>query len=124
MAIAVMPLRIGDTELLVEVVQVAGSEPTARRNNAGRRATEAFESAREAIVALVDSATRLTGELADRSIATESLQLEFGLKFSTQGNVIIASGSAEAALTIRFTLPGAAGRPDGRPPTAQALPGA
>jgi hypothetical protein len=56
-----VPMRVGDVELLVETVAVAGSEPTTRLGDAGAQVVEAYERAQDAIVALGGSvATGLT----------------------------------------------------------------
>lgn len=103
MAVAAVPMRVGGEELLVEVVQVAGSEPTSRVDAARERVVDAFDRARAAIVAVGTSTVQTAGELARRAAAPEQIEVEFGIKFSVQGNVIVAGGSGEATLTVRLT---------------------
>jgi Trypsin-co-occurring domain 1 len=102
-AIAVAPLRIGGVDVLVEVTTVAGSEPTSRMDAARERAVEGFERARQAIVAVATSTVDTVGDLARLAAAPEKVEVEFGLRFSVQGNVIIAGGGGEATLGIRLT---------------------
>ncbi|MGW3349276.1 CU044_2847 family protein [Nonomuraea rubra] len=99
-------MRVGEVELLVEAVQVAGSEPTSRLDSARERTIDAFDRAREAIVAMGVSTVALARDLAAKAPAPEKIELEFGLKISVQGNVILAGGSGEATLTVRLTFPG------------------
>jgi hypothetical protein len=109
MAVAAVPMRVGGVEVLVEVVQVAGSEPTATRlERVKDRAAEAFERAKDTIVAVATSTLEVAGELARRAAAPQEIEVEFGLKFSAQGNVIVAGGSGEATLTVRLTYAGPA----------------
>ncbi|MFY1690002.1 CU044_2847 family protein [Plantactinospora sp. WMMB782] len=109
MAVAAVPMRVGGVELLVEVVQVAGSEPTSRADAARDRVVDAFDRAQDAIVAVATSTVETAGELARRAAAPEQIEVEFGIKFSVQGNVIVAGGSGEATLTVRLTYARGAG---------------
>jgi hypothetical protein len=106
MAVAVIPLRVGEDELLVEVVQIAGSEPTSRLDTARDRAVDAFDRAKQAIVTMATSTAEIAGELSRRAVEPQTVEVEFGLKFSAQGNVIVAGGSGEATLTVRLTYMG------------------
>lgn len=111
----VMPVRVGTVELLVETVPVAGSEQTSGRrlDEAGRRVVDAFDRAEEAIVEIAGKLAGTVAELGRRSTRPEQVQVQFGLKFTAQGNVIVAGASAEASLqvTISYAGPSAAGPP-------------
>lgn len=112
MAGRVIPLRVGDVELLVEVSQVAGSEPTSTRlDRAGEAVTEAFDRAQAAIVSVASSTVTTIDELARRSVRPEQVQVKFGLKFSAQGNVIVAGAAGEATLEVTLTYRADAGEP-------------
>jgi predicted oxidoreductase len=104
-AIAVMPLHVDGEQLFVEVVQVAGSEPTSRLDTARDRAVDAFDRAKQAIVAVAAATVQVAEDLATRSVKPQSVEVEFGLKFSAQGNIIVAGGSGEATLKVRLTFP-------------------
>ncbi|MBY8870507.1 hypothetical protein K7640_01465 [Micromonospora sp. PLK6-60] len=117
MAVAAVPMRVGGRELLVEVVQVAGSEPTSRVDVARERVVDAFDRAREAIVAVAISTVETANELTRRAACPEGIEVEFGIKFSVQGNVIVAGGSGEATLTVRLTYAVGAGRQPEPTPT-------
>ena len=118
MAVAVMSMRVGGVDVLVETVQVAGSEPTGRLNKVHDRAAEAFERARRTIVAMASATVDIAGELAQKAAAPQAIEVEFGLKFSAQGNVIVAGGSGQASVTVRLTYPGAAAVPVAGGPSA------
>jgi hypothetical protein len=98
-----LPVRVGETELLVETVQLAGSEPTSRLGHAGDQVIDAFGRARDAVVEIASSAAEAITRLGQRGARPERVELEFGLKFSAQGNVIVAGAAAEATLLLRVT---------------------
>jgi Trypsin-co-occurring domain 1 len=110
----VLPVRVGEVELLVETVPVTGTEPTAgRADDATRRAVEAFEQAQGAIVAVATRTAGTVRELASRAVCPDRVEVEFGLSFTAQGNVLVAAASAEASLKVtisydRQPAPGAA----------------
>jgi hypothetical protein len=97
----ILPIRVGDVELFMETVPVAGSESTSRLSDAGDRVVDAFDRARDALVEIASSAADAVHRLEQRAARPESLEVEFGLKFSAQGNVVVAGASSEAALVVR-----------------------
>lgn len=99
----VIPVRVGETELLVEAVPLAGSEPTSRLGDAGDQVIDAFGRAFDAVVEIASSAAGAITRLGQRGARPEQVQVEFGLKFSAQGNVIVAGASGEATLLLRVT---------------------
>lgn len=99
-----LPVRVGEVELLVETVAVPGSEPTSTRmREAGRQVVDSFDHARDAVVEIATSTAQAVGRLRERAAAPEQVEVEFGLKFSAQGNVIVAGTSGEASLLVRMT---------------------
>jgi hypothetical protein len=107
-----MPMRIGDVELLVETSPVAGSEPTSALSRAQDAVGEAYQRAQAAIVAVARSTADVIGELSERAVRPEQVEVTFGLKFSAQGNVVLAGASGEATLEVTLRYPvsrGAAG---------------
>lgn len=94
-------MRVGDVEVLVETVPVAGSEPTSGRvDRAGQQVADAFDRAQETIVAVATRLAGTVGELAARSVRPDRVEVEFGLSFTAQGNVIVAGSSVAASLKI------------------------
>lgn len=110
MAGRVMPMRIGDVELLVETTPMAGSEQTSALGRAQDAVAGAYERAQAAIVAVASSTVDVIGQLDAQAARPEQVEVTFGLKFSAQGNVVLAGASGEATLgvTLRYG-PGAAG---------------
>ncbi|WP_157592380.1 CU044_2847 family protein [Solirubrobacter soli] len=105
---------MGDIEVLVETVPVAGSEATTSLSEAAGRVAEAFEGARQAIVEVAASTVGAIDDAAKRGVRPDQLEVQFGLKFAVSGKVIVASASAEATLQIKLVY--------NRPNQAQAVP--
>lgn len=61
----------------------------------------------------------MVGRLAERSVRPDQLEVDFALKFATDGNVIVAAASADAALRVRLSY-----TPDSRtaPPSEAPAP--
>lgn len=113
----VIPLRVGCVELLVEASPVAGSEPTSTRLDRAQDAVaEAWDRAQSAIVEVAASMVSMTGQLGRRSARPDEVKVKMGLKFSAQGNVILAGASGEATLEVTLTYradPDGAGNGEG-----------
>lgn len=99
----VTPIQVGDIELLVETVPVAGSEEISRVDEAIGRAGAAFSQAQAAIVEVATSIVAVIEETAVKAARPDSLVVEFGLEFSAKGNVIIAGASGGATLKVTLT---------------------
>jgi hypothetical protein len=98
----VLPIRLGDDEVLIEVVQVAGTQNTARPSDAAAKVLDAFETVKQTIVDMAVS----TQDVINRTIESarpDTLEVKFGLNISAHGNVIIAGGSASASISVTLT---------------------
>jgi hypothetical protein len=93
-------VRVGDIEIEVEAVPVAGTEATSGRTaRAAGNVLEAFGRAQDAIIEVAKS----TAEMIDKAGAAgrpDRVDLEFGLKFSASGGVIMAGVAGEASLKV------------------------
>lgn len=107
-----LPVRVGGVDVMVETVVAAGSEPTSRLQDAERQVVDAFDRARDAMVEVAASAAEAIGRLRERAVRPEQVEVEFGLKFSAQGNVIVAGASSEASLVVKVTYRTPAGEPE------------
>jgi hypothetical protein len=97
-------------DLLVETMPVTGTEPTSGRLDKAQEAVaDAFERAQAAIVAVAESTVATIGRLGERAARPDEMQVTFGLKFSAQGNVIVAGAAGEATLEVALTYRRAAG---------------
>jgi hypothetical protein len=99
-AYRLVPVRVGDIEIEVEAVQPAGTEATSgRAAKATGSALEAFGRAQDAIIEVAKS----TAEMIDKAGAAarpDRVEVEFGLKFSASGGVIMAGVAGEASLKV------------------------
>jgi hypothetical protein len=94
-----VPVRVGSVEVLVEVVPVAGSQQTSVTD----RLAGTFERAQVVIEEIAASTARTIRRLTSRSIGPDQVEVEFGLKISAKGDLIVAAGSGEASLRIMLT---------------------
>lgn len=98
----VVPMRVGGVELLVEASPVAGSEPTSMLGRAQEAVADAFERAQTAIVAVASSTVDVIAQMEKRAVRPDQVEVTFGLKFSAQGNVIMAGACGEATLEVKL----------------------
>jgi hypothetical protein len=87
----------------VETSPVAGSEPTSKLSRAQGAVGEAFERAQAAIVAVASSTVDVIGQMSERAVWPDQVEVTFGLKFSAQGNVVLAGASGEATLEVKLS---------------------
>jgi hypothetical protein len=97
-------MHVGGMDLLVETMPVAGTEQTSGKLDKAQEAVgDAFDRAQSAIVAVAESTVATIGQLGKRSVHPDEMQVTFGLKFSAQGNVIVAGVAGEATLEVALT---------------------
>lgn len=122
MASQLIPVRVGDIQIEVEAVRVAGTESTSsgKTERAAGSVLEAFSRAQDAILEVAKS----TAQMIDRAGAAarpDRVEVEFGLKFSASGTVIMAGVAGEASLKVTLgydiaSRPAAAPEAPGEPP--------
>jgi len=100
-AVQVVPVRVGEVDLLVQTVTVAGTEPTSGLGKVSDRIVDAFSHARAAIIEVASSTAEVVEKLANQARRPDQLEVEFGLSFTAKGNVIVAGGEAGAALRVK-----------------------
>ena len=97
-----IPVRVGDIEIEAEAVPVAGTEATAgRAERAAGNVLEAFGRAQDAIIEVARSTAQMI-EKAGAAAQPDRADVEFGLKFSASGTVIMAGVAGEASLKVTF----------------------
>lgn len=96
-------MQVSGVELLVETTPVAGTEQTSALDKAQAAVAEGFDRAQSAIVAVAESTVNTIGQMAKRSVHPDEVEVTFGLKFSAQGNVILAGAAGEATLEVTLT---------------------
>jgi len=94
-------VRVGDVEIEVEAVLVAGTQPTSggRAAKAAESVRDAFSRAQETIIEVA----RSTAQMIDRTgtaARPDRVEVEFGLKFTVSGGVIMAGVAGEASLAV------------------------
>jgi hypothetical protein len=95
-----IPIRIGDVNVLVAAVRPDGWEQTSALDHARERVIDGFAKAEDAMVEIASRMASTINRMAERSVAPERLDLEFGLTFTLEGNVIVGSASGEASLKV------------------------
>ena len=114
-----IPVRVGRVEIEVEAIPVAGTEATSGRvSKAAGNVADAFGRAQETIIEVA----RSTAEMIERAGAAarpDRVEVEFGLKFSASGGVVMAGVAGEASLKVTLSYE-VAGRPVAEPPAAMA----
>lgn len=95
-----IPVRVGDVEIEAEVVPVAGTEATSgHAERAAENIQGAFQRAQDAIVEVAKSTAAMI-EKAGPGVRPDRVEVEFGLKFSASGGVVLAGASGEASLRV------------------------
>jgi hypothetical protein len=98
-----IPVRVGDIEIEVETVPVAGTEATGgRAARAAGSTLEAFSRAQDAIVQVARSTAGMI-EKAGPAARPDRVEVEFGLKFSASGGVVMAGVAGEASLKVTLS---------------------
>ena len=116
-----IPVRVGDIEIEVEAVPVTGTEATSGpAAKAAGNVLEAFGRAQEAIIEVARSTAQMI-EKAGATARPDRVDVEFGLKFSASGTVIIAGVAGEASLKVTLGYDVAAQPSAGPPQTEAAL---
>jgi Trypsin-co-occurring domain 1 len=118
-----IPVRVGDIEIEVEAVPVAGTEATSgRAARAAGGVLEAFGRAQDVIIEVARSTAQMI-EKAGAAARPDRVDVEFGLKFSASGTVIMAGVAGEASLKVTLGYDVAAG-PAAVPPATPVMAGA
>ncbi|MFF0834481.1 MULTISPECIES: CU044_2847 family protein [unclassified Streptomyces] len=108
MAGVYIPVVVGDVEILVEAtpVRLPGDEPTGGGlGNLSERVRDAFGQAQSAIVEIATSTATALGQ-AGRAVRPDTMEVEFGVKFSAKGDIIVAGASGEMTLKVKLTYEG------------------
>ena len=111
-----IPVKVGNIEIEVEAVSVAGTEAVSGRTaRAAGNVLEAFGRAQDVIIEVARSTAEMI-EKAGVAGRPDRVDVEFGLKFSASGGVIMAGVAGEASLKVTLGYDVAASRQPFRPP--------
>jgi hypothetical protein len=105
----VIAMHIDGVDVLVEASPSAGTEPTSVGSRAQQQVIDAFARAQDAIVAVSSTTASTVRRLAAKNARPNKVEVEFGLKFTAKGDVIVASGSTEVALKVTIGYDSARG---------------
>ena len=96
-----IPVRVGDIQIEVEAVWVAGTEPTSsgKTGRAAGNVLEAFTRAQETILEVAKSTAQMI-DRAGSAARPDRVEVEFGLKFTASGTVTMAGVAGEASLKV------------------------
>lgn len=95
-----IPVRVGEIEIEVEAVRVAGTEATSgRAAKAAGNVLEAFGQAQDVIIEVARSTAEMISK-AGAAARPDRVEVEFGLKFSATGTVFMAGVAGEASLKV------------------------
>jgi hypothetical protein len=103
-----VPAEIGGLPVLIEVTKNAGTEPTSAHTKSAERIEDMFTRAQAVIEQVAVSAAEIRGRVASRTEEPDQLEIQFGVKFSAQGQIVIASANAEASLSVKVVYNGTA----------------
>lgn len=122
MASQLITVQVGDIQIEVEAVLVAGTEFTSggKASRAAGNVVEAFGRAQDAIIEVAKSTAQMI-ERAGAAVRPGRVDVEFGLKFSASGGVIMAGVAGEASLKVTLSYDVAARH--GAGPTLAVAPG-
>ncbi|MFI6077248.1 CU044_2847 family protein [Actinoplanes sp. NPDC051343] len=105
-------MQVDAIEVLLEVTPATGSEQTSAAGRATDYVAGAFERAQSAVEAIAVSTARTIDRVSRRVGRPESVEVEFGVKVSAKGDVIVAGSSGEASLKVKIVYRGEAEDPD------------
>ncbi|MFB4304375.1 CU044_2847 family protein [Actinomadura sp. NTSP31] len=95
-----MPGEIHGIPLLVEALPESGAEPTSR----GRpidQVQDMFGRAQEVIWQLALSAVEIREKLTVHARPPDQIELQFGIKFTAKGNIVLAGAGVESSLAVK-----------------------
>lgn len=105
----VIPVKVGDLDVLVETSLVAGSSANGLAPRIDAPVSEledAFTQAENTIAAIASSTVQAIRNAAARAARPDHVQVSFGLSFSAQGGVIVAGASGQASLQVTLVYDG------------------
>jgi len=95
--------RLGSVPLVIEAIQLPGSEPTSGWHDVTARVSDAFEKAQEAISELASNLATTVKALEARGKQPDHLAIEFGLSFTVEGKLLFVASSADASLKVTIS---------------------
>lgn len=94
-----LKVNIGGEVVYFEVEPTFGSEKTSAMSTALERAEDAFERAKKTVTSIASSMVSDLQKL-DQKITPDEFTLEFAIKFTAEGNVMVTKVGNEANFKI------------------------
>ena len=113
-ATRIVSTRIGREGVLVEVVVVPGTEKLSSRSRAVDRVQTMLDGAQSVIRSFAEETAGTVTRIRQTVGSPDEVSVALGLSFATTGDIIIASSTASASITVTLTYKAATdGEDDG-----------
>ena len=102
-ATRIVSTRIGREGVLVEVVVVPGTEKLSSRSRAVDRVQTMLDGAQSVIRSFAEETAGTVAQIRQTVGSPDEVSVALGLSFATTGDIIIASSTASASITVTLT---------------------
>lgn len=102
-ATRIVPTRIGQEDVLVEAVVVAGTEKLSSKSRAVDRVQTMLDGAQSVIRSFAEETAGTVTRIRQTVGSPDEVSVALGLSFATTGKIIIASSTASASITVTLT---------------------
>ena len=99
----IIPARIGQEDVLVEAVVVAGTEKLSSKARAVDRVQTMLDGAQSVIRSFAEETAGTVARIRRTVGSPDEVSVALGLSFATTGKIIIASSTASASITVTLT---------------------
>lgn len=97
-----IPVMLNGTQIYVEPVIQAGSQAMGRLSDAREQVMDVASDLDKTIASLAASGVNAILRQQNTIQRPEAFEIEFGLKFSAEGRILVAGASADASLVVRL----------------------
>jgi len=102
-SVLVPDMKFGEITAWVEAVPVPGSQPTSAAGRALTTVSGVLDKVEAVIEDVAVATSKAISRSAGRAADPAEVEVEFGLKVSTKGDVIVAGVSGGASLKVKLT---------------------
>ena len=99
----IIPARIGQEDVLVEAVVVAGTEKLSSKARAVDKVQTMLDGAQSVIRSFAEETAGTVAQIRRTVGSPDEVSVALGLSFATTGKIIIASSTASASITVTLT---------------------
>ena len=94
-------MRFAGVDVLVQVspLRVAGTQPTSTAS----RVVDAWHKVEEALLGVASSVATTIDRMPSGTRRPRELEVQFGFTLSTECEVVVVKGSAEATISVKMT---------------------